>query len=113
MREAELKNGRLAMLATAGAIAQDLFTFPGTVETFGTDKLTKLHDAAVKKGTLGQLLFWISLFEIVSTASILQWYTQVNNRARPARNPNLILRMQGSTRKPGFYGFDPLNLGQV
>jgi hypothetical protein len=65
------------MLATAGAIAQDLFTFPGTVETFGNDKLTKLHDAAVKKGTLGQLLFWISLFEIVSTASILQWYTQV------------------------------------
>ncbi len=65
------------MLATAGAIAQDLFTFPGTVETFGTEKLTKLHDAAVKKGTLGQLLFWISLFEIVSTASILQWYTAV------------------------------------
>ncbi len=77
MREAELKNGRLAMLATAGAIAQDLFTFPGTVETFGTEKLTKLHDAAVKKGTLGQLLFWISLSEIVSTAAILQWYTSV------------------------------------
>ena len=28
LRESELKHGRAAMLAAAGAIAQDLFTFP-------------------------------------------------------------------------------------
>lgn len=72
LREAELKHCRVAMLATAGAIAQDIFQFPGTVETFGTSKLTALHDAAVSKGTMGQMLFWIGFFEIFGAFAIVQ-----------------------------------------
>nr|7Y7B_1 Chain 1, ACPI-1 [Chroomonas placoidea]7Y8A_1 Chain 1, ACPI-1 [Chroomonas placoidea] len=94
LREAELKHCRVAMLAAAGAIAQDAFTFPGTVETFGTGKMTALHDAAVKTGTMGQMLVWIGFAEIFSTAAILQWYTD------------------GSTRKPGDFGFDPLGFSK-
>mmetsp|Transcript_11989 Transcript_11989/g.18781 ORF Transcript_11989/g.18781 Transcript_11989/m.18781 type:complete len:123 (+) Transcript_11989:549-917(+) len=59
----------------------------------GDLKLTKLHDAAVKTGTMGQILFWLSTFEIVATAATIQM-------------------LQGSGRAPGDFGFDPLGLGK-
>ncbi|EKX48559.1 Light-harvesting Chl a protein 5 [Guillardia theta CCMP2712] len=94
LREAELKHCRVAMLAVAGCIAQDLFRFPGAETVYSSDlKLTKLHDAALKTGTMGQMLFWLGSFEAISTAAVIQM-------------------LQGSGRKPGDFGFDPLGLGK-
>merc|ERR1719163_1492317 len=60
LREAELKHCRIAMLAAAGSIAQDLFTFPGVTKVTGGAKLTAAHDILVKQGAMGQLLLWLS-----------------------------------------------------
>ena len=35
LREAELKHGRVCMLAATGMIVQDVATFPGVTSTFG------------------------------------------------------------------------------
>jgi len=35
LREAELKHGRVCMLAATGMIVQDVYTFPGVTKTFG------------------------------------------------------------------------------
>eukprot|EP00284_Hemiselmis_tepida_P011575 CAMPEP_0174926150 /NCGR_PEP_ID=MMETSP1355-20121228/9999_1 /TAXON_ID=464990 /ORGANISM="Hemiselmis tepida, Strain CCMP443" /LENGTH=224 /DNA_ID=CAMNT_0016172167 /DNA_START=23 /DNA_END=697 /DNA_ORIENTATION=+ len=95
LREAELKHCRVAMLATAGAIAQDLFSFPGAKDVLGDAKMTALHDVAVSKGAMGQLLLWIGFFELFSTAAVIQMCTD-----------------DTITRKPGDFGFDPLSLGK-
>merc|ERR1712205_239342 len=61
LREAELKHCRVAMLATLGCIVQDVMKFPGVEKVYSGDiKLTKLHDAAVEQGTMGQMLFWLT-----------------------------------------------------
>jgi hypothetical protein len=73
LREAELKHCRVAMLATLGCIVQDVFKFPGAATVYSGDlKLTKLHDAAVEQGTMGQMLVWLSFFEIFGTAATIQ-----------------------------------------
>jgi len=94
LREAEIKHCRVAMLAAAGCIAQDLFTFPGASTVYDKSvKMTALHDAAVKAGSMGQMLFWLGFVEAVSTAATIQM-------------------LLGSGRKPGYFGFDPLGLGK-
>jgi len=94
LREAELKHCRVAMLATLGCIVQDVMKFPGVEKVYSGDiKLTKLHDAAVEQGTMGQMLFWLTGFEIFGTAAVIQM-------------------LQGSGRKPGDFGFDPLGFGK-
>jgi len=73
LREAELKHCRVAMLATLGCIVQDVYKFPGVTTVFSGDmKLTKLHDAAVAQGTMGQVLVWLSFIEIFATAATIQ-----------------------------------------
>ncbi|KAJ1473803.1 light harvesting protein 5 [Baffinella frigidus] len=94
LREAELKHCRVAMLAAAGAMAQDVFQFPGASTVYNkADKLTKLHDKAVEKGSMGQILVFITLFEIFGTAAVIQM-------------------QQGSGRIPGDFGFDPLGFSK-
>ena len=61
------------MLATLGCIVQDVMKFPGADTVYSGDlKLTKLHDAAVEQGTMGQMLVWLSFFEIFGTAATIQ-----------------------------------------
>jgi len=90
LREAELKHGRVCMLAATGMIVQDVYTFPGVTKTFGDAKMTTLHDVAVKQGSMQQLLVWLGLLEIFGFVAIVQM-------------------LQGSDRQPGDFGFDPLN----
>ena len=92
-REAEIKHGRVAMLAATGMIVQDAYTFPGFQEEFGTAAMMKLHDSAVKQGSMQQLLVWLGLLEIISGV------------------PAIIQTLNGSDRQPGDFGFDPLNCG--
>ena len=56
LREAELKHGRVCMLAATGLIVQDVYQFPGITQTFGNLKVTALHDAAVKQGSMQQVM---------------------------------------------------------
>lgn len=90
LREAELKHGRMCMLATVGFAAVDLgvrvYPVPEAYE--GLTSVTA-HDALVKQGAMGQLLLWISLAEIISTVGVVQM-------------------LNGSGRQPGDFGFDPL-----
>ena len=90
LREAELKHGRVCMLAATGMLVQDVAKFPGVQSTFGDAKMTALHDAAVKQGAMQQLLVWIGFFELFGFVAIVQM-------------------LQGGDRQPGDFGFDPLN----
>jgi light-harvesting complex I chlorophyll a/b binding protein 1 len=58
-REAELKHGRIAMLATVGWIVADFVKLPGDVHQVSS---LNAHAAAVSSGALLQvLLWWLSL----------------------------------------------------
>jgi len=92
LREAEIKHGRVCMLAATGMIVQDIATFPGVGKTFGAAKMTELHDVAVKQGAMQQLLVWLGFLEIFGFVAIVQM-------------------LQGGERQPGDFGFDPLNCG--
>jgi len=63
-REAEVKHGRICMLAATGAIVQDLYTFPFMSKWYQGEKMWGLHEAAIKSGALWQVLFFIGLLEI-------------------------------------------------
>ncbi len=80
LQESEIKHGRAAMLATLGAIVQDLAVDPGYAKIVGTAKLTGAHDAFIKAATSGdknawamqQILFWIGFFELVTFPAIAE-----------------------------------------
>jgi len=84
LREAELKHGRVAMLATVGWIATDLgLRVPGPAFQVST---IDAHDAMVKFGNMSQMLCWIGYAELFGFLAI-------------------IAMMEGKTdRKPGDFG---------
>jgi hypothetical protein len=92
LREAELKHGRIAMLAAAGSMAQDLFTFPGVGKVVAGAKMTGVHDILVKQGAMGQLLLWLSFLEVFGTIALFE-------------------TLEGK-RAPGDFKFDPLNFSK-
>lgn len=61
-REAELKHGRIAMLASVGFVAPEFTRMPG--EMFQGISSVEAHDALIKTSMV-QLLLWIGLFETV------------------------------------------------
>ena len=68
-RESEIKHGRIAMLATAGIVATDFFRLGGDV--FQTGTVIEAHNNAVKSGAMVQILFWVSLLEILTTPAAI------------------------------------------
>nr|7Y7B_6 Chain 6, ACPI-6 [Chroomonas placoidea]7Y8A_6 Chain 6, ACPI-6 [Chroomonas placoidea] len=92
LREAELKHCRLAMLAAAGSMAQDLYTFPGVDKVIGDAKMTAVHDKLVSQGAMGQLLVWIGFAEVFATMALFE-------------------TLDGK-RAPGDFKFDPLGFGK-
>ena len=90
LREAELKHGRMCMLAVTGFAAVDLglrvYPVPEAYE--GLTSITA-HDALVKQGAMGQLLLWISVAEVFGSVAVIQM-------------------LQGSGRQPGDFGLDPV-----
>lgn len=88
MREAELKHGRICMLAVTGFAAVDQgLRFPG-VKYQGLTSVTA-HDAMVNAGNMGFLLVVVGLIELISSVAIVE-----------AAN--------GSGRVPGDFSLDPL-----
>jgi hypothetical protein len=90
MREAELKHGRLCMLAIVGTIAVDMgIHFPGA-KYAGLSAL-QAHDAMVTSGNMGFMLVGVFALELTSMVAVVQ-----------AAN--------GSDRAPGDFAWDPLSL---
>uniref|UniRef100_A0A7S2HLB1 Plastid light harvesting protein n=1 Tax=Helicotheca tamesis TaxID=374047 RepID=A0A7S2HLB1_9STRA len=91
LREAELKHGRICMLAWLGFVAVDngfrIFPLPEAYE--GLTAVTA-HDALVKQGAMGQLFLWIGVAETISTVAVMQ------------------MLYEDSGRKPGDFGLDPV-----
>lgn len=91
LREAELKHGRICMLAWTGFVAVDLgariYPLPAAYE--GLTSVTA-HDALVQYGAMGQLFLWLGLAETISTVAVIQ------------------MMYEDSGREPGDFGLDPL-----
>jgi len=92
LREAELKHGRICMLAWTGWVAVDLGlqVYPVPEAYAGLTSL-QAHDAMVEYGALGQIFLWIAIAEMIGWLAVSQM-------------------LQGSGRKPGDYGLDPLGM---
>lgn len=92
LREAEIKHSRICMLAVLGLFAQDLYQFPFYT---GAPTLARAaHDWGVDKGPMVQLLLWICGLEVITGV------------------PGILQTMQGSSRRPGEFMFDPLGLAK-
>jgi len=85
MKEAEIKHCRVAMLAFLGWIVTDF----GIVLPGRNWSPIEAHDQAIKIGSLQQVLIFVSIAEIFSSFAVIQM-------------------LNGSGRKPGYFGFDPL-----
>lgn len=88
-REAELKHGRAAMLATVGFVVPEFVRIPG--EQFSFESIPKVIDAHdALPDSMIQIFLWISYLEAVSI---------------PA-----LANMNEYDRRPGDFSFDPLGL---
>jgi hypothetical protein len=85
-----LKHGRIAMLATVGLVVATSVRLPGDIYTAGT--VIDAHSNAVASGPMWQLLFWLSVIEIISSP--------------------VVAKLGTSDRAPGDFSFDPLGLGK-
>jgi hypothetical protein len=74
-REAELKHGRLAMLAWAGLAASDFVRLPGEKFSFEAVPVTiDAHDAFIgATGVDVQVLFWIAILEACCAKKVFEW----------------------------------------
>jgi hypothetical protein len=97
MREAELKHGRLSMLAVVGWIATDFgLRFPG--ETFSVANIPtayNAHDILVEQGTMWVLLSLVGMLEICNGAALVQ--VSKGETDREAGDFNLGKQAMGST----------------
>lgn len=92
LQEAEIKHGRICMLAILGLIVGELYSFP-----FYPDAphiAIYRHNWGVTNGSLSQILLWSSFWEIMTTPAVVQ---MINGK---------------SDREPGYFAFDPLSLGK-
>lgn len=88
-REAELKHGRAAMLATVGIVIPEFFRIPG--DQFSFESIPYVIEAHDKlPDSMIQIFGWISYLEAVSI---------------PA-----LANMNEYDRRPGDFSFDPLGL---
>lgn len=89
-REAELKHGRQAMLATVGLVVPEFVRIPGAQFSFeAIPNVLDAHDALLDT-SMKQILLWISLAEVMTL---------------PA-----LSNMNEFDRAPGDFSFDPMGL---
>lgn len=92
LQEAEIKHGRICMLAIVGLMVAEVYQFP--FYSNAPHVAIYRHNWAVSNGALAQILLWSSFFEIMTTRATLQTINGVSDRA------------------PGDFKFDPLGLGK-
>jgi len=106
-REAEVKHGRLAMLATLGWLAAETVE-PGLAKNFGVPDLLAKGELApsVLNGGLGSLPpFFLPLILAVSA------FIELAPNRKDKRAEDGISYTPQFGRMPGDYGFDPLGFG--
>jgi hypothetical protein len=97
MREAEIKNGRVAMLAWFGWLATDgafgiTLRFPGDI--YSVENIPTAYDAhniLVEQGSMTFMILVAGLIELTSSAALLQ-----------------VSKGELTDREPGEYGLDPM-----
>ncbi|CAJ1425619.1 unnamed protein product [Effrenium voratum] len=74
-REAELKHGRLAMLAWVGMVVPDFVRIPGEKFSFEAVPLPiDGHDAfSGATGVNAQILFWVGILEFCCAKKVFEW----------------------------------------
>merc|ERR1712127_518868 len=86
----EIKHGRICMLAWLGFCAVDcgvrIYPLPEAYD--GLTSVTA-HDALVQYGAMGQIFLWLGLAEVIGSVAVIQM-------------------LEGSGRKPGDFGLDPV-----
>lgn len=89
-REAELKHGRQAMLATVGLVVPEFVRIPG--EQFSFEAVPNVIDAhdALLDTSMKQILLWVSLAEVMTLGA--------------------LSNMNEFDRAPGDYSFDPMGM---
>ena len=108
LREAELKHGRVSMLATLGFVVQEKIQLPGP----GFDnKLATEAFFSVPAGGLWQIFFFLGALEVLTNNGKI---TPVTGEIAPNRSIKADVPLQGTMftdgRAPGDLSFDPLNL---
>ena len=88
-REAELKHGRVCMLAVLGFVTQEFYQLPGDIHKVSS---VEAHNIFVNSGAMLQILGWIFLLELVTVPALYD--------------------LRDGKRAPGDYAFDPLKLGK-
>jgi len=89
-REAELKHGRQAMLATVGLVVPEFVRVPGAQFSFeAIPNVIDAHDALIDT-SMKQILLFVSFAEAMSLAA--------------------LSNMNEFDRQPGDFGFDPLGM---
>ena len=66
-REAELKHGRVAMLATLGWIGADFVKLPGDIHQVSS---FAAHNVFVQSGGMIQILFWCGVIELITIPAL-------------------------------------------
>lgn len=90
MQEAEIKHGRVCMLAVLGLVVPEIFTFPFYSAPKGAlAASTEMHDYFVNQGALKQLVLWTHFAEVFGAIGLRE-------------------TLNGD-RVPGYFGLDPLN----
>jgi Chlorophyll A-B binding protein len=90
LQEAELKHGRICMLAALGMLVQEQFTFGGAY--FPKMLPIDAHNFYIQTGGMAQIIAAIFFIEAISCYALRE--TMAGNRA------------------PGDFSFDPLGLGK-
>lgn len=90
LREAEIKHGRSAMLATLGFVTQQYMTLPGLTHVSDSN----LAPSLVGAGPMLQIVFW---------GGVIEWWTNKGNVTMESM-------FSDPDRVPGALGFDPMGL---
>lgn len=90
LQAAEIKHGRICMLASVGLVVPEIFTFPNPY--FQKMLPIDAHEYFIQTGGMAQILAAIAIFEGISCYALKQ-------------------TIEGKS-EPGNFGFDPLGLGK-
>jgi Chlorophyll A-B binding protein len=78
-RCAHPQHGRIAMLAIVGLVVAQFVRLPGDI--YQGVSVVEAHNAMVEKGPMVQLLFWLSLFEILTAPLVWNMDAKVSQQA--------------------------------